>query len=279
MKNLIVALGDSWAAGEGAWPDWLIKKYNGKVQHKKHRETPPDELAITEITAEEQKHNWLVKLRDGYFPEYDILNLAIPGSDNNIAVQQLYLHNNSFYNYDNLIVILMLTDSSRMSFLDRGWKISTPQICTIYPVTSSVDPDCGPVSEFYAKELYSQETVSLRSWTSILQAQDFADARNAKLVVCNGWALSYEPSYDYITSKFNKDYDLHATTEYPSFINALLDKEREYLNFSEKDDVYDFLMNLDVPSKYLTNCQGAHPTIEGHQFIADALGNFLRTSK
>jgi len=34
--------------------------------------------------------------------------------------------------------------------------------------------------------------------------------------------------------------------------------------------------NRDWPAKYLTNCQGAHPTIEGYKVVAEELARFIR---
>ena len=37
-----------------------------------------------------------------------------------------------------------------------------------------------------------------------------------------------------------------------------------------------FYKQREWPAKYLTNCDGAHPTIEGYKVIADELANFIK---
>jgi lysophospholipase L1-like esterase len=39
---------------------------------------------------------------------------------------------------------------------------------------------------------------------------------------------------------------------------------------------HQFYFNRDWPAEYLTNCEGAHPTIKGYKVIADELAAFVK---
>jgi hypothetical protein len=39
---------------------------------------------------------------------------------------------------------------------------------------------------------------------------------------------------------------------------------------------HEFYHKRNWPAKYLTNCQGAHPTLEGYKVIGQELANFIK---
>lgn len=277
MKSLLVSIGDSWAAGEGAWTESLIDKCNGRVQYIKHRQFPPNNELIEEIISVEQRNCWLKKLRDKYFPEWETLNLGVPGCDNSLAVQQLYLTENNLSLYDNLIVIFMLSVPSRLSFLT--YNGSRDNMTTIYPVFETQTKYSDPVealSVSYGQALYSEKNATVKFWLSVLQAQDFVKARNGRFVFCNGWnsEYPYEELPKHFSDLIDQNSNLHNFKPYESFHTILLEKEE----LDEDIDPYQFLQQLDRPSKYLTNCNGFHPSMGGQEFIADELGEFLNVS-
>ncbi len=60
---------------------------------------------------------------------------------------------------------------------------------------------------------------------------------------------------------------------------AFVQKLVELDNIMDANDwggFHQHYFSRDWPAEYLTNCEGAHPTIKGYKVIADELANFIK---
>lgn len=264
MKNKIIAIGDSWAWGEGAWPDYLLEKYNHKVQDHKYSGLLSQE-DLDEIQSEEQKHSWLRKLRDKYYPEYDILNKGLPGHGNHSAVRNLRI--DTQLNRGD-IIIAMFSMISRWDFYKNGvWQ-------TVHPI-DQVDTDCDESAAGYF--LHNVKPANWAIWTvlDMLELQDIAKVNGCELYMCNGFG---DINLDLIGDPIVQKVDALCWLHYHMPVNSLLEKllvldNAPVDNLTESIPYYS---NLERNSTYLTNCMGTHPTILGHEMIADTLAQVIQ---
>jgi len=109
----------------------------------------------------------------------------------------------------------------------------------------------------------------------------FAKAYGYKVVVAN--AFNQRPDIKrylsinsgYLVDKFDWSTYIHETTPYSAFVQKLVELDglippKEWGNF------HSFYHRRDWPAKYLTNCEGAHPTLEGYKVIGSELFNFIK---
>lgn len=275
-EKYIIGIGDSWTHGEGGWNDYILKKYSYQVQHYKHRIQPPlepEELA--EIESIEREHSWVNQLCTKYLTDYKPLNLGMPGRGNHSAVRNLRFLDPSIDLTDS-IIILMLTHCTRYDMFrddpNERWFTGHP-----------ADPNNFDKENFehcfgasYATFSFGVgESVYVKTLLDMLELQDFAQNNGAKFLVCNGFEevdLPTITSHSEIHQKFIWENWIHNQTEYGSFMELLLSKE-EY----DGDDWRRHFQSLEKPSTFITNCQGAHPTIQGHDTIAKHLAKLINS--
>lgn len=286
MGKYIVGIGCSWTQGEGGYPDEIVQKYNGRVQH--HFRQPGNHES--EIAHYEIENSWVNQLCRDHFPDHTPLNLGIKGIGNRAAVHQLYFVDNIDWNTSEGIIIFMLSGFERFDFFNQTpmhddyytdgysddtfahhkWRTMWP-----YPIESTE----GPLWDVYGRMLWSEQFQACEQMMALLDLQIFAKAHNFKLIVANGFN-QYHDLIGYLkehagtlVDKFDWSSYIHNTTEYTSFMQRLVELDGKLSNWHE---YYNFYKKLDKPSEYLTNCDGAHPTIKGYKVIADELATFIR---
>lgn len=274
MKNKIIAIGDSWAWGEGAWPDYLLEKYNHKIQSRKYNLDGQGNLSeedLGEIESEEQKNSWLIKLRDKYYPEYDILNKGLPGHGSQSAVRSL--RQDTQLNSGDIIIAMFSMTCRWDVYRNSRWETVHPDSENIhnYPIR----PESAELGASYY--LAHIEEYNWDIWTvfDILELQDIATVNNCDLYMCNGFGeLNLSTVEDPVVQKVDQSKWLHNYMSHNSFLEKLLELDNAPVN--NLIDAISHYSSLEKNSTYLTNCMGTHPTILGHEVIADTLGTLIK---
>jgi hypothetical protein len=297
MKKYIIGLGCSWTQGEGGYPEHIWKEHNGRVQLR-----GVDDYHLRKY---EHENSWVNVLCRDHFPEYTPINLGVRGIGNRAAYNQLHFCDVVDWNNSTGIIVLMWSGFERYDFFhqapkrDDGYNdfYSNGEYLHYKWRTAWPAVDCGGEEKslwsVYAKMLWSEQFVASEQMMTLLSLQAFAKAHNYKIVVANAFndpqpIDSYRPRLNnplewlkehtgYIFEKFDWTCYVHNTTPYISFIQKLI-WEDGLMPKNEWGGWYNFYKQRSWPSTYLTNCDGAHPTVEGYKVIASELAGFINSS-
>lgn len=285
VKKYIIGLGCSWTQGEGGYPDEIWHQYNGRPQISLRGH---DDYHIRHY---EHENSWVNQLCRDHFPDHTPINLGVKGIGNRAAVEQLHFCDRIDWENSTGTIVLMLSGFERLDLAgthsngngqDDGYSIG--QYChykwnTAWPHDSQMHL----FWKAYAKELWSERFVATNTMLSLLNLQEFAKNRGFNLVVANAFnqrsegVIDYLSNHaDYLVDKFDWDSTyVHNTTDYIAFVQKLVWMD----NLMKPEDwgaFFQFYYSRDWPAEYLTNCQGAHPTIKGYKVIADELATFIK---
>lgn len=286
MKNkYIIGLGCSWTQGEGGYPDEIWHQYNGRPQISLRGKCD------YHIRHYEHENSWVNQLARDHFPDHTPINLGIKGIGNRAAVEQLHFCDKVDWENSEGIIILMLSGFDRLD-LPAAYSESDGQDDGYsngeyrhYKWNTAWPTDAGNhlFWKAYAKELFSERFVATHNMMVLLNLQAFAKSVGFKLVVANAFnqvSGGNAPAYlkehaGYLVDKFDWDCYVHNTTDYRAMIQKLI-----WLDGLMDPDYWggfhQFYFNRDWPAEYLTNCEGAHPTIKGYKVIADELAKFVK---
>jgi len=285
MKKHIIGLGCSWTQGEGGYPKDIWESHGGRVQVR-HR----SDHYLRKI---EHENSWVNVLCRDYFPEYEPINLGVRGIGNRAAVGQLYFADRVDWNNSEGIIILMLSGFERFDVLrqhpfadDEEDDFYSNNQFRHYKWRTAWPFDSENGDKFwscYGQELWSEQFVAGHQVLALLELQAFAKAYNYKVVVANafnqrdgGRIREYlKENTGSLSDKFDWSTYLHTTTPYVAFVQKLVEldgliKPQDWGRF------HSYYHKLEWPAKYLTNCEGAHPTIEGYKVIGEELAKFIR---
>jgi hypothetical protein len=241
----------------------------------------------------EHENSWVNVLCRDHFPEYEPVNLGIRGIGNKAAVGQLHFCDKVDFNNSTGIIVLMLSGFERFDvfqqhpfggdgnddmyskneFRHYKWR-------TAWPVPSDHGDkfwDC------YGKELWSEQFVSAQQMCNLLDVQTFAKAHGYKVVVANAFNFRLEgiktylrKNAGYLVDKFDWSTYVHDSTPYSAFVEKLVELDG-LLPPHRWNEFHQFYHQRTWPAKYLTNCEGAHPTLEGYKVIGAELAQFIRS--
>ncbi len=300
MKKYLIGLGCSWTQGEGGYPDHVVEKHNGKVQQ--YSRTGGE--AQNDLMKYEHENSWVNVLCRDHFIDHTPINLGVKGIGNKAAVDQLYFCDRVDWENATGTIVLMWSGFERYDFLQKHpssyeefddgysdgnfhhykWMAAWP-----YEITHGHE-EMRMLWKTYAKVLWSEEFVAVNQMLNLLRLQTFAKAHGFNVVIANAFNYPHlidDPNtvlrpHKYLErfsrslyDKFDWSNYANSDTEYVSFVQKLvwednlLPKER----WNEWFQVYN---GRDWPSEYLTNCEGAHPTIKGYKVIADELSKFIK---
>jgi len=134
----------------------------------------------------------------------------------------------------------------------------------------------------YAKELYSEKFVAVGQLLALLHLQDFCKTHNCKLIVANAFNQRNQGILEYLKEETKSLFDkfdwstyLHNTTDYVAFVEKLVELDG-IIPRDQWQSFHQAYFNRTWPAKYLTNCEGAHPTIDGYKVIAAELAKFIK---
>jgi hypothetical protein len=287
-KKYIIGLGCSWTQGEGGYPEEIWKQYNGSPQRALRRK---DDYAIRHY---EHENSWVNVLCRDHFPDYEPVNLGVKGIGNRAAVGQLHFCDKVDFNNSTGIIVLMLSGFERFDvfqqhphsqnghddmyskneFTHYKWR-------TAWPIPSQENGD--KFWDCYSRELWSEQFVSTHQMCNLLDLQNFAKAHGYKVVVANAFNQRHEgikqylrDNAGYLVDKFDWSTYLHETTTYTAFVQKLVELD-ELMPPEHWGGFHQYYSKRDWPAKYLTNCDGAHPTTEGYKVIGSELAEFIKS--
>jgi len=287
MKKYIIGLGCSWTQGEGGYPDEIWKEYNGRVQIR----CAPD----YHLRKYEHENSWVNVLCRDYFTDHTPMNLGARGIGNRAAVHQLHFCDRIDWKNSTGIIVLMMSGMERFDFFQEHPKhrngeddgYSNGEYVHYKWRTAWPFADMGgaeePVWAVYGKFLWSEQFQAAEQMMALLDAQTFAKAHGYKLVVANGFNFpngggvkEYLKQYaGSLSRKFDWNQYVHDTTDYICFVQKLVELDGE-LTDKEWHGYFQHYHKKDWPTKYLTNCEGAHPTLEGYKVIGAELAKFIK---
>jgi hypothetical protein len=286
MKKYIIGLGCSWTQGEGGYPEEIWKEYNGRVQLR-----GVDDYHLRKY---EHENSWVNVLCRDHFPDHTPMNLGARGIGNRAAVHQLHFCDRIDWNSSTGIIVLMQSGFERFDFFqqhpkhrrnqDDGYSIGDYvhyKWRTMWPFSGNGGAE-EPLWAVYERMLHSDQFVASEQMMALLDLQTFAKAHNFKVVVANGFNQHHrgvknylQEHAGYIADKFDWNTFLHDTTPYIAMIQKLVELDG-ILEPSHWGAYHQTYYQRNWPAKYLTNCQGAHPTVEGYKVVAEELARFIR---
>jgi hypothetical protein len=287
MSNkYIIGLGCSWTQGEGGYPEHIWEQYNGRPQISLRGQCD------YHIRQYEHENSWVNVLCRDHFTDHTPINLGIKGIGNRAAVEQLYFCDKIDWANSTGTIVLLLSGFERLDLpnthsggngQDDGY--SNGEYChykwqTAWPYDSQ-----NMFWKVYAKELWSERFVATGQMMALLNLQNFAKTHNFNLVVANAFNQRPEGIIEYLREntgslcdKFVWSSYLHNTTEYVAFVQKLVELDN-IMDPEHWGGFHQHYFSRTWPAEYLTNCEGAHPTIKGYKVIADELANFVKYKK
>ena len=306
-QKYIIGLGCSWTQGEGGYPQEVVDAHDGYTQCRPGQDHWPDSDYY--LRVHELENSWVNQLCKYHFPQYKSLNLGIKGIGNQAAVGQLNFADQIDFDNSEGIVILMLSGMERFDIIQQrpmdnsgfdepdGYSLGEYRHTkwrTAWPFESQHGD-----KEFwgtYARHLWSDQMVATHQLMALLNLQTWAKAYGYKVIIANAfnqhhWNSHLIPSEvgsgielylklncGALHKKFDwASCDFHRGKDYISFMQKLveLDGKLSKDDWCQFNNVYN-PGNMKTHSTYLTNDQGAHPTIKGYRVIADELAEFIR---
>jgi hypothetical protein len=284
MKNkYIIGLGCSWTQGEGGYPEHVWQEYNGRPQISLRGK---DDYHIRHY---EHENSWVNVLCRDYFTDHTPINLGVKGIGNRAAVEQLHFCDKVDWDNSEGIIVLLLSGFERLDLVgtyseangqDDGYSngdYNHYKWQTAWPFDSN-----NSFWKAYAKELWSERFVATNQMMALLNLQEFAKSKNFKLIVANAFNQRQEGLIPYLRNHTNSLVDkfdwscyLHNTTEYVAFVQKLVELDG-LIPPEDWNSFHQHYFSRSWPAKYLTNCEGAHPTIEGYKVIGDELARFIK---
>lgn len=286
-KKYIIGLGCSWAQGEGGYPDEIWHQYNGRPQISLRGH---DDYHIRHY---EHENSWVNVLCRDHFTDHTPINLGVKGIGNRAAVEQL--HHCDVVDWDNAegVIVLLMSGFERLDL--PGTHSGTNGQDDKYSngeyrhyKWNTAWPHDNPNNSFwtaYAKDLWSERFVSTNQLLSLLNLQSFAKDKGFKLVVANAFNQRHNGILEYLKEntgnlfdKFDWSCYVHHTTEYTAFVQKLVELDG-IMPADQWQGFHQQYFKRTWPAEYLTNCEGAHPTIKGYKVIGDELAKFIKLKK
>jgi len=285
MSNkYIIGLGCSWTQGEGGYPEEIWQEYNGRPQMSLRGK---DDYHIRHY---EHENSWVNVLCRDHFTDHTPINLGVKGIGNRAAVEQLHFCDRVDFNNSEGIIVLLLSGFERLDLpatysegnnQDDGY--SNGQYMHYKWQTAWPHDSQNSFWKVYAKELWSERFIATGQMMALLNVQAFAKSVGYKLVVANAFNQVFNGNiYEYfkhftgdLVDKFDWSSYLHNTTDYVAFVQKLVELDN-IMPANDWQGFHNHYFNRKWPAEYLTNCEGAHPTIKGYKVIADELASFIK---
>lgn len=242
-KKILVTIGDSWTAGEGAiGPKWVTKK-----------------IDRWQLKAAEFNYQHYLMNR---MPGYDLLNLGTPGNSNSAALLSLKQNLDLLKSYDEVIVILGITCGLRDY---RVLNSARRPIGMVY--MGGVDYLSEDENNYMMSALLiiNDRATSVRVFDEVYNFQNICKVNNFKYCMFNAFTTE-------LTSP-----DAEETLQDFKFLKNLIDYD-SLVNFNEyTNSACSYLSKqgkLDRKN-YLAKCE--HPNSLGYKLMADKIYNHLKT--
>ena len=239
-KNLLIALGDSWTYGHGAYDDVSLAKFQ---EHKSIGQLHEDTRAYM------RANSWPMQLAG--LLDYQVINMGQGGSANSTHAKWLINSDrldilNAREQYDNVVVIWLLSEPSRFS-LYSSHKQAEANILNIH--TSAILAgiiDRGPDVKKFA-ELYFQ----LANYTDCIRDTMFHIKAVENYCVANGYKFLFGNAFSPVS--YDSPHNLHNGQPYQT--------------------MGEFLAHDDYAALMSPVC--CHPNTRGYRAIAGELRRIL----
>lgn len=252
-----------------------------------------------DIISIEQENSWLSQLCNNHVGATPV-NLGVAGIGNSAAVRQLRFCTDVDFDRSDVTIILMITGLDRFDFLNtvtarnphnqfsdipfhdnsypfNKWNTGFPQQVETLSTDSDLLSDA--FGHFYNKFLWSPEFIANHLAMSLLELQDFCRTNKCRMLLANAFFPENIQTllYEY-TPGLAKQIDwasyLHNYLDFGCFAEKLVGLDK-LMPADKWVSFHQHYKKLEKPSKYLTNCNGSHPTILGHQTIAEHIAKVL----
>jgi len=290
MKKYIVGLGCSWTQGEGGYSEKVWEDHGGRVQVRGR-----DDYYLRKM---EHENSWVNVLARDHFSDHESVNLGIRGIGNSAAYTQLYFCDKIDWNNSTGIIVFMLSGVERFDYISPSPLNTNKQddyysnniykhykYWTLWPFPMNSGQLKG-LQDAYALDLYSESFCAMNTLFAVLNAQMWAKSHGYKFVLANsfnhrnadlgfvGWFKQYAPG---LFDKVNWNNYIHNFVDYEAFVQLLVRKDG-FIPEQDWRGFYEPYSKNTWPTKYLTNCEGAHPTLEGYKEIGKELAQFIKNN-
>ena len=261
--NLIIAVGDSFTQGIGAYSIDVWNQHYGN----------PHFNVIGELYRDQQvKNNWASQLVKNHLYNFKVINLAVNGVGNRAAAKEIYL-NTIPKTSGKVVVIFMISGLQRFDFLKPEYNgTDHMRWLTIWPIPDLHKGEpIEKVEQWYAWHGHSDKTSIIETLTAISEVSNFSKANGYEFVFAN----AFDPLFDFTKMEevLGSDKDLLNIVDWSKFIpnNFTLD----FLKIESKEtNLWAYTSKLKTPSTYITPC--SHWTIEGQRVVAEHIYKFLK---
>lgn len=178
-KRLLIVLGDSFSAGCSSWDPELVKEHGAY------------NIPFYESVASEEANSWPTHF--GKMAGCDVLNLAVAGSSNKVASENLInhirhnpetVHKYHPDDYDDVYVVFACSAINRTGFT------SGKEYTNINPTGQSIDDlQEKMIHDAYTMTYWSDPEYALNeTYFSILNVQNWCKAKGYRFMFCDMWA-------------------------------------------------------------------------------------------
>ncbi len=287
-KQYIIGLGCSYCQGEGAYPPEVVAQHHGRTQILDDH---------YHLRSHELEHAWVNQLTRDHFTRHQSINLGVRGIGARAAVDQLHFVDLYNIRQGQGVVVLMLPGADRW---DMFWKqprnhrgaqepdgyntgeYQHEKWRTAWPIHNEKGFN-GELFGVYARDVWSIQFTALNMMMAILTCQTWCSAHGYDMIMCNAYGDQTPGVYEWLrehcgslTDQWDWNQYLHHHTNYTSFLELLVAQDglMPRADWRDHHRVYN-PRDMATHSTYLTNDEGTHPTILGHQVIAEELANFI----
>ena len=284
MKKYLIGLGCSWTQGEGGYPDHIWEQHNYRMQ------LPLDSDYF--LRKYEHENSWVNVLCRDYFTEFTPVNLGVRGIGSRAAVHQLHFCDKIDWDNSTGIIIFMIPGMFRYDILSKDCKKSFKnqddfysnleyqhyKWTQVYPNTHRASEDS--LYRSLDETLLNIDFISTNQVLALLELQNFCKLYKYKLILVNPYNVQVHGLANYLHSssklahKIDWSIDFHKTVNYVSLMQKLVSLEFSVTN-DNWHSYFGYYNQLSRPAKYLTNCAGTHPTIDGYKVIAKELADYI----
>jgi len=261
--NLLIAIGDSFTQGIGAYPLDVWKKHEGN----------PHFNVVGELYRDHQmENNWASQLSKNHLRNFKVINLAVNGVGNRGASKEIYL-NEIPKTTGKVIVVFMISGLQRFDFLKQDY-IGKDHMhwLTIWPIPNLHKGEpIEKVEEWYARYGHSEKTSVIETLTAIAEVENFSKARGFEFVFASAFDTLF--NIQKMKEVLGSDSNLLNMVDWTNYIPVnftadFLKKE------NGGDSLWGYSARLKMPSTYITPCN--HWTIEGQRVVAEYIYKFLK---
>lgn len=299
-EKVIIALGDSFARGQGACDLDFGRKYNW-------------DWYSPSLTLEQKKeisncfyeNSWVHQLCKNHLTDYEPLNLGLTGRGNRATIKQLYLcPEMKLHEKKEIIVIFMMSGMERFDFFLSDFD-NNVFFKTMWPrlddrVNHNPDKDLW---ESYFKHVWSDKFAIMELLLNVAELKTWCKCHNAKLMLTSAFRPDYQKNEFIRLINKEPNQFIKTNQSYINYLINIIDWDNfirpnghrcvtDYLcELEERPDLiiedlfglsskyYEFAYsNKELsPKGFVTNC--AHPSVLGHEKIADILYENILNNK